>query len=89
MSRLIETWLLKTIDGSQVFIEPSGKATLEGSGSNVAFEFRKGEHPTDNKEAWAKKISDVIGVDLLICACKLATFCSAIATVSRAGDSKG
>jgi hypothetical protein len=63
MSGLIETWLLKTVDGRQVFMEPSGKATLERSGSNVAFEFRKGEHPSDNKEAWAKKISDVLGVD--------------------------
>jgi hypothetical protein len=63
MSGLIETWLLKTVDGREVFIEPGGKVTLEGGGLNVAFEFREGELPGDSKEEWSKKVSDFVGVD--------------------------
>jgi hypothetical protein len=37
--------------------------TLQAGGSNKRFEFRKNERPGDDREALAKKASDLLGVD--------------------------
>jgi hypothetical protein len=63
MNELVETWLLKAVDGRDVFLDLSGNCTLQGGGSNKRFEFRKDEHSGDNSEALAKKVSYLLGVD--------------------------
>jgi hypothetical protein len=60
---MIESWLLKTVDGRDVLMDSGGNCTLEGDGSNRRFEFRKDEHSGDNREALAKKVSYLLGVD--------------------------
>jgi hypothetical protein len=60
---MIETWLLKTVDGRDVLMDSGGNYTLQGDGSNTRFEFRKDEHSGDNREALAKKVSYLLGVD--------------------------
>jgi hypothetical protein len=62
MSESIKTWVLKTVDGRDVFIDRASHATLE-NGFNTNFEFREGEHPSDNKEDLAKKVSERLGVE--------------------------
>ena len=60
---MIETWLLKAVDGRDVLMDSGGNCTLQGDGSNKRFEFRKDEHSGDNREALAKKVSYFLGVD--------------------------
>jgi hypothetical protein len=60
---MIETWLLKTVDGRDVLMDSEGNCTLQGDGSNSRFEFRKDEHSGDNRQALAKKVSYLLGVD--------------------------
>ena len=62
MSELIETWLLKTVDSRDVFMDSSGNGTLEGV-SNAAFEFKRDEHPGGGRDALAKKVGNYLGVD--------------------------
>jgi hypothetical protein len=60
---MIETWLLKTVDGRDLMMDSGGNWTLQGDGSNRRFEFRKDEHPGNNREALAQKVSCLLGVD--------------------------
>jgi hypothetical protein len=60
---MIETWLLKTVDGRDVLMDSGGNCTLQGDGSHRRFEFRKDEHSGDNREALAKNVSYLLGVD--------------------------
>jgi hypothetical protein len=63
MSESVKTWVLKTVDGRDVYIDSDSHATLD-SGSNTVFEFREGEHSSDNnKEDLAKKVSEHLGVE--------------------------
>jgi hypothetical protein len=52
---MIETWLLKAIDGRDVLLDSGGNCTLQVDGSNKRFEFRKDEHSGDNREGWQKR----------------------------------
>jgi hypothetical protein len=59
----MRTWWLRTKDGHEIYRDPSENYTLDNVGSNKGVEFREGEHTDDLKEAWAKKASDVLGVE--------------------------
>jgi hypothetical protein len=64
----VKTWWLYTKDGRHVFTDPNcamleSGATLEGSQNTRSLEFREAQHPDDDKDALAKKVSAKLGVE--------------------------
>jgi hypothetical protein len=63
MKRTVRTWLLETSDNRTVFTDEDGDYTLDPARSKFTAEFREGEHPDDDKDIWAKTVSDLLGVE--------------------------
>jgi len=59
--KIVKTWLLETEEERSVYEDANGRFTLEAEGNCLA-EFREGENPGDDKEAWAKAATALLNV---------------------------